>query len=256
MHQQSFTIWGDEDLNSDALYTIETSLGQSENVLYMSGFDFETKIIALTDKSVIVANDRKQTELSKDYTNLASVSNEGRSLIIETATGRVHRYKMGEEAVVKRLLNTIRERMPQQVTSDLGDDIDNAAIESSEETKIRIAERVQFWEEQDRINQVLIPRVIRQHDLLTNHIADHENLPLVAGNAVSEALAQAREEQQQLFDAVLQAIKAQSQAQRQNFQSNMPALREEAERSNRIILSVASIAVGVGLASIVIAIIL
>ena len=61
----------------------------------------------------------------------------------------------------------------------------------------RIAERVKFWEEQDRINQELIPRVIRQHELLTGHIADHENLPLVAGNAISEALAEAREEQSQ-----------------------------------------------------------
>ena len=37
-----------------------------------------------------------------------------------------------------------------------------------------IAERVKFWEEQDKINQELIPRVIRQHELLTGHIADHE----------------------------------------------------------------------------------
>lgn len=57
----------------------------------------------------------------------------------------------------------------------------------------RIAERVKFWEEQDRINQELIPRVIRQHELLTGHIADHENLPLIAGNAISETLAEARE---------------------------------------------------------------
>ena len=49
--------------------------------------------------------------------------------------------------------------------------------------------RVKFWEEQDKINQELIPRVIRQHELLTSHIADHENLPLIAGNAISEALA-------------------------------------------------------------------
>ena len=34
-----------------------------------------------------------------------------------------------------------------------------------------IADRVRFWEEQDKINQELIPRVIRQHELLTAHIA-------------------------------------------------------------------------------------
>ena len=39
-----------------------------------------------------------------------------------------------------------------------------------------IAERVRFWEEQDRINEVLIPKVIRQHELLTNYIQEHEDL--------------------------------------------------------------------------------
>ena len=46
---------------------------------------------------------------------------------------------------------------------------------------------IAVWEEQDKINQELIPRVIRQNELLTGHIADHENLPLVAGNAIREA---------------------------------------------------------------------
>ncbi len=46
----------------------------------------------------------------------------------------------------------------------------------AEET-VSIADRVRFWEEQDKINQELIPRVIRQHELLTGHIADHVNLP-------------------------------------------------------------------------------
>ena len=33
---------------------------------------------------------------------------------------------------------------------------------SSDEDPVPIGERVRFWEEQDRINQELIPRVIRQ----------------------------------------------------------------------------------------------
>ena len=74
----------------------------------------------------------------------------------------------------------------------------------------RIAERVKFWEEQDRINQELIPRVIRQNELLTGHIADHENLPLIAGNAISEALAEAREEQSQHHQAALAALQEQT----------------------------------------------
>ena len=60
-----------------------------------------------------------------------------------------------------------------------------------------IAEKVRFWEEQDKINQELIPRVIRQNELLTKHIAEHDNLPEVAGNAISQAFAGAREEPRQ-----------------------------------------------------------
>lgn len=39
----------------------------------------------------------------------------------------------------------------------------------------KIAEKVRFWEEQDRINQELIPRVIKQNELLTAHIEGHES---------------------------------------------------------------------------------
>ena len=74
-----------------------------------------------------------------------------------------------------------------------------------------IADRVRFWEEQDKINQELIPRVIRQHELLTAYIADHENLPLIAGNAISQALAEAREEQQRHYDAALEVAKQEQQ---------------------------------------------
>ena len=70
-----------------------------------------------------------------------------------------------------------------------------------------IAEKVRFWEEQDKINQELIPRVIRQNELLTKHIAEHDSLPEVAGNAISQAIAGAREEQRQQYEAALDAAK-------------------------------------------------
>ena len=53
-----------------------------------------------------------------------------------------------------------------------------------------IAEKVRFWEEQDRINQTLIPRVIRQHELLTKHIEEHDNLPELFGRQLADALAE------------------------------------------------------------------
>ena len=93
----------------------------------------------------------------------------------------------------------------------------------------RIAERVKFWEEQDRINQELIPRVIRQHELLTGHIADHENLPLIAGNAISEALAEAREEQSQQ----LAAARAEREEQGRQHEAELASAHAEREEQNR-----------------------
>ena len=37
----------------------------------------------------------------------------------------------------------------------------------------KIADKVKFWEEQDRINKELIPRVLKQHELLTAHVEHH-----------------------------------------------------------------------------------
>ena len=80
--------------------------------------------------------------------------------------------------------------------------------ETENEDTPSIAERVRFWEEQDKINQELIPRVIRHNELLTKHIAEHDNLPKVASTALSQALAEAREEHHQLHQATLKVSKA------------------------------------------------
>ena len=71
-----------------------------------------------------------------------------------------------------------------------------------------IADRVLFWEEQDRINQELIPRVVRQADLLAQHIKDHENLLELAGKAVQAALAEASEEQRRHYEAAIAAARS------------------------------------------------
>lgn len=47
----------------------------------------------------------------------------------------------------------------------------------------RIAERVKFWEEQDRINKELIPRVLKIHQLFTDHISGHEDATVQIGAA-------------------------------------------------------------------------
>ena len=79
---------------------------------------------------------------------------------------------------------------------------------TSQDAPVPISERVRFWEEQDVINQELIPRVLRQHELLTEHIGEHENLPAVVANAVQQTIAGAREEQRLLYDSALESAKA------------------------------------------------
>ena len=76
---------------------------------------------------------------------------------------------------------------------------------TSQDAPVPISERVRFWEEQDAINQELIPRVVRQHELLTEHIGEHENLPAVVANAVQQAVGGALEEQRQLYEAALES---------------------------------------------------
>ena len=70
-----------------------------------------------------------------------------------------------------------------------------------------IQDKVRFWEEQDKINQELIPRVIRQNELLTKHIAEHDDLPVLAAQAVSQAVREAREEDSRRFEAAVQDAK-------------------------------------------------
>ena len=102
---------------------------------------------------------------------------------------------------------------------------------TSPDDSVPISERVKFWEEQDKINQELIPRVIRQHELLTGHIAEHENLPAVVADAVQQAIAGDREEQRRLYEAALETAKAefnkQSENQKQLYEAALNTAKTE-----------------------------
>ena len=71
-----------------------------------------------------------------------------------------------------------------------------------------IAEKVRFWEEQDRINRILIPKVIRQHEVLKKLSKEHKNLPGLFSRqlALEEQLRRFEKERHEL----LVALKAQS----------------------------------------------
>lgn len=128
-----------------------------------------------------------------------------------------------------------------------------------------IAERVRFWEEQDKINQELIPRVIRQHELLTQHISEHDNLPVVVSQAVAQALAEtkadlesrysvaletAQAEMKQQYAAAFAAAKAEIAAQAQaDLEQAVSAVNEEVRRGRTLLIAIAATGVAVGLLS-------
>ena len=49
----------------------------------------------------------------------------------------------------------------------------------------KIGEKVKFWQEQDRINRELIPRVIKNHELLSRHVESHEDGDALARSQIA-----------------------------------------------------------------------
>ena len=227
MTQPSYRVLGDEELNDDALKAVLSTMPRWDRLRYCSGFDFESKVIAISEGGVVVGNDEGKVEFARLYENITDAYNQGRTLIIRTKDQNNHRFQMGKEEVVSQLVGLINGRIRGGSNADNTRSGGNETNGTDMGQGVSIGERVKFWEEQDKINQELIPRVIRQNELLTAHIADHENLPLVAGNAISEALAEAREEQQRHYDAALEAAK---QEQQQQYDTALDAARQEQQQ--------------------------
>jgi CHASE3 domain sensor protein len=117
------------------------------------------------------------------------------------------------------------------------------------ESTIPISERVRFWEEQDRINKELIPRVIRQHELLTRHIAEHQSLPEVVAKAVHDAVTAARAQQEREFAEEVNRIQSGISRQvEETVGTAMAAATESARRTRTLVIVVGSVAVLAGIA--------
>ena len=239
-------ICGDENLNERAVSFVDSILGEDESPIAVSGFDFETKVMVITDQRVLVVGGDGEVGtlvLSVNHDEISSMASDGRTLIIKTRQTEEYRYRFGKDQTVEELA---RIALSQQTEPTKFEDGENPSI----------AERVRFWEEQDRINQELIPRVIRQNELLTKHIAEHDNLPELAGKAISQALAGAREEQQQHNEAALDAAKRELAEQ---FQASLvqtsASLRQEIRKARNMLIITASGAVVVGIAALVVSLI-
>ena len=129
---------------------------------------------------------------------------------------------------------------------------------TSPDDSVPISERVRFWEEQDAINQELIPRVIRQHELFTEHIGEHENLPAVVSNAVQQAVAVAREEQRQLYESALETAKAEyaerASAQQQQYETALETARRETRKMRDVFIGITAAIGAIAVAAALIAI--
>ena len=239
-------ICGDECLNEKAVACLDSIVGEDETLVAISGFDFGTKVLVITDRRVLVAgeeDDAGMLVLSLNHNDISLMTREGRTLIIKTGKAEEYRYRFGKEKTVEELVEIARS---QQATQ--------AQFENGEEPSI--AERVRFWEEQDKINQELIPRVIRQNELLAKHIAEHDNLPELAGNAISQALAGAREEERQQHEAALAAAKKELAEQLQaSMDQRLASLRQETRKMRNMLVVIASGAGVVGVAALIVSLI-
>ena len=191
-------IVGDEALSEGATTLIDRLLNNDEILVALGGFDFETKVIAITDLRVIITSGNDELVLNVRHNHISSIRRDGRTLVISTTTGVEHRHRFGRDETVQELVEIATQERPSQGSRATGSGPSPQGGTRQEKRAERsappIAERIRFWEEQDRINQELIPRVIRQHELLTKHISDHEVLPIVAAAAAREAVEQAQGE--------------------------------------------------------------
>lgn len=193
-------ILGDENLNDGAITSIEGSLHQGEEVIAVAGFDFERKVAAVTSQRILIGEAGERGAKSYWYNQVNHIGRDGRTLVLEKLQGEEDRYQMGSDKTVGALvIKALRQR--ERSRSFQTEPAAPAASDMGEPAGI--AERVRFWEEQDRINQALIPRVVQQAELLGKHVADHENLQVAAAGAAREAVEAAQEEtRRQLADAV------------------------------------------------------
>ena len=208
---------GDEKLNEGAMRGIHNLMRPTEDLIALSGFAFETKVIAVTSERVVITKDDGNPEFSHYLASMQPARRDDRTLILKIAKTVDHKFHMGQDEWVTQLVDLINSQrnivLNKQepatggsnpgIHSTSSQDAPAGAVEdtSLDGQDVSIAEKVQFWQEQDRINQELIPRVIRQSELLAQHVGEHENLPLIAAQAVSNALKEAREETAALLEA-------------------------------------------------------
>lgn len=268
---------GDEDSNTVGLAAIHDFISNTgDQILHHTTFNFGAKVMALTLQGIILADtdetddDGNPSLAFATYGELRRVADtdHDREITLIFNDGYEDTFRMGNAQTVSQLKGLIRTYRssflstgdPELWTVDY-DDHDKVNDDPEIEAP-GIAERVRFWEEQDRINQALIPRVIRQSQLLTKHIAEHDDLPQLVGRVVVDALA----EQAKQYDAALQeattnlnavhaeALRQANAEQSQKYEASIASVQQEARRTRNRLTAIAASAVAVAVAAVIIAV--
>ena len=85
--------------------SVGRQIQKDEQVLRQSGFDFGNKVIAITNRRVLVGDKSHGVILNVRYGRLTKFRRQGRTFVIEEGS-TTHKYQMGREDVVEELLQT------------------------------------------------------------------------------------------------------------------------------------------------------
>ena len=96
-------------------------------------------------------------------------------------------------------------RMAKKAKMNSYDDDEYDSTDASTE-RPNIAEKVRFWEEQDKINQALIPRVKELHEIVTDLHKRTANISSQIAEAEARVLQKVQEESEQRFKQVQSQI--------------------------------------------------
>ena len=203
-------ILGDEAIDNNTLSLITRHIRDGESVKGIAACEDDRQfLVATSDRVLCVKKGALEFQCRyKSITHLDISTNWfTHGISIETSGASIY-CPIGSKDVVEEIGRIIQSHMGSHSNGE--HDGENAASQEAAltEEQTQIAEKVRFWEEQDAINKALIPRVIRQNELLAGHIAEHNNLPLVVARAVEQATDRVRDEQKELYDAALASMKA------------------------------------------------
>ena len=92
-----------------------------------------------------------------------------------------------------------------------------------------IKDKVQFWQEQDKINQALIPRVMKLHELVTDLSQAVEGTSASIANAESRAVQKSREHAQEVQQEIEATIETREKAVRSDVEEHVEAIKTEVD---------------------------